>query len=129
MKERSLAELNTALEFFNRSTGSLTEDDSTYTPVDGVFTTAQQVAHAAQTIDWFINGAFEPKGFDMDFEAHELEGPRGDVPLGRANLARQVGRDRPSGHRVEDGRGMGTPATRGSGDGRPAARGRLRRDH
>ena len=41
MKERSLAELNAALEFFNRSTGSLTEDDSTYTPVDGVFTTAQ----------------------------------------------------------------------------------------
>ena len=71
MKERLLDELNAALEFFNRSTGSLTEADSTYTPVDGVFTTAQQVAHAAQTIDWFIKGAFEPGGFDMDFEAHE----------------------------------------------------------
>ena len=85
MKERSLAELNVALEFFNRSTGSLTEDDSTYTPVDGVFTTAQQVAHAAQTIDWFINGAFEPKGFDMDFEAHERK-VRGVTSLSDARI-------------------------------------------
>ncbi len=71
MKERFVAELNAALEFFNRSTGSLTEEDSTYTPVDGVFSTAQQVAHAAQTIDWFIDGAFAPSGFDLDFEGHE----------------------------------------------------------
>ena len=85
MKERSLAELNAALEFFNRSTGSLTEDDSTYTPVDGVFTTAQQVAHAAQTIDWFINGAFEPKGFDMDFETHERK-VRGVTSLSDARI-------------------------------------------
>ncbi len=71
MKERLVAELNSALEFFNRSTGNLTEEDSSYTPVDGVFSTAQQVAHAAQTIDWFIDGAFAPNGFDLDFEEHE----------------------------------------------------------
>ena len=71
MKERLVAELNFALEFFNRSTGNLTEEDSSYTPVDGVFSTAQQVAHAAQTIDWFIDGAFAPNGFDLDFEGHE----------------------------------------------------------
>lgn len=71
MKEQLVSELNATLEFFNRSTGNLTEEDSTYTPVDGIFTTAQQVAHAAQTIDWFIDGAFAPKGFDLDFEAHE----------------------------------------------------------
>ncbi len=71
MKERLVAELNRALEFFNRSTGSLTEEDSTYTPVEGVFTAAQQVAHAAQTIEWFVDGAFAPGGFDLDFEGHE----------------------------------------------------------
>ena len=71
MKERLVAELNSALEFFNRSTGNLTEEDSSYSPVDGVFSTAQQVAHAAQTIDWFIDGAFAPNGFDLDFEGHE----------------------------------------------------------
>ena len=31
-------------------------------------TVAQQVAHAAQTIDWFIEGASRPEGFDLDFE-------------------------------------------------------------
>ena len=33
-----------------------------------MMTAAQQVAHAAQTIDWFIQGAFRPEGFDVDFE-------------------------------------------------------------
>ena len=91
MKERLVAELDAALEYFNRSTGSLTEEDSTYTPVDGVFSTAQQVAHAEQTIDWFISGAFEPNGFDMDFEAHERK-VRGVTSLSdaRAWLARSV---------------------------------------
>ena len=31
-------------------------------------TTAQQVAHVAQTVDWFLEGAFRPEGFNMDFE-------------------------------------------------------------
>lgn len=73
MKERLLAELDAAQEFFDRSTGSLTEDDSSFAPVDGVYTTAQQVAHAAQTIDWFVEGAFRPEGFDMNFEAHDAK--------------------------------------------------------
>src|ERR1041385_7332058 len=33
-----------------------------------MMTVAQQVAHAAQTIDWFITGAQRPEGFDLDFE-------------------------------------------------------------
>ena len=39
----------------------------------GVYTVAQQVAHAAQTIDWFVEGAFRPEGFDLDFESAESE--------------------------------------------------------
>jgi uncharacterized damage-inducible protein DinB len=35
-----------------------------------MFTTAQQVAHVAQTLDWFLEGAFRPEGFDMNFEEH-----------------------------------------------------------
>ena len=31
------------------------------------------MAHAAQTIDWFIDGAFNPNGFDMDFEGHDRQ--------------------------------------------------------
>ena len=33
-------------------------------------TVAQQVAHTAQTLDWFIEGASRPEGFDLDFEKH-----------------------------------------------------------
>ena len=31
-------------------------------------TVAQQVAHTAQTLDWFIQGASRSEGFDLDFE-------------------------------------------------------------
>jgi uncharacterized damage-inducible protein DinB len=35
-----------------------------------MWTAAQQVAHTAQTIDWFVEGASRPEGFDLDFEKH-----------------------------------------------------------
>jgi uncharacterized damage-inducible protein DinB len=60
-------------EFFNRSTRVLDEADSTFRPHEGAMTVAQQVAHAAQTIDWFMEGAFRPEGFDLDFEKHAKE--------------------------------------------------------
>ena len=64
-----LGELNSACAYFERSTAGLTEEDSGFAPAEGTFTAAGQVAHAAQTIDWFMQGAFDPNGFDMDFEA------------------------------------------------------------
>ena len=69
MKQRLLRELNEAREYFDRSTRALTEDDSDYAPAEGTFTAAQHVAHAAQTIDWFVEGAFSPTGFSLEFEA------------------------------------------------------------
>jgi uncharacterized damage-inducible protein DinB len=69
LAQQGLAELNAAHEFFNRSTRNLTEEHSTMAPAPGMRTAAQQVAHAAQTIDWFIEGAFRAEGFDTDFEA------------------------------------------------------------
>jgi uncharacterized damage-inducible protein DinB len=74
MKPDTLIEdLSTVERFFNRSTECLTEEDSGFSPVDGMMTVAQQVAHVAQTIDWFIEGAFRPAGFDMDFESQLAE--------------------------------------------------------
>ena len=70
MKEILLAQLNAAYESFERSTSSLTEEDSTFAPAPGVYTTAQQVAHTAQTIDWFMDGAFKSGGFKVDPESH-----------------------------------------------------------
>jgi len=60
--------VETSREFFNRSTRALTEANSNFAPTPGTFTAAAQIAHTAQTIDWFFNGAFAPAGFDMNFE-------------------------------------------------------------
>lgn len=69
MSHNSAAEqLKSTKEFFDRSTRCLTEEDSSFAPVEGTWTVAQQVAHAAQTLDWFTEGVFRPEGFDMDFE-------------------------------------------------------------
>jgi uncharacterized damage-inducible protein DinB len=46
----------------------LEEADSAFAPKEGMFTVVQQVAHVAQTIGWFIQGAFAANGFDLDFE-------------------------------------------------------------
>jgi uncharacterized damage-inducible protein DinB len=61
-------QLKASRDFFNRSTNVLTEADSGFKPKDGAWTVAQQVAHVAQTLEWFVQGASRPEGFDMDFE-------------------------------------------------------------
>jgi uncharacterized damage-inducible protein DinB len=55
-------------DFFERSTRVLEEADSGFRPWDGMMTVAEQVAHTAQTLDWFIEGISRPEGFDLDFE-------------------------------------------------------------
>jgi uncharacterized damage-inducible protein DinB len=57
-------------EFFDRSTRVLEEADSNFRPHDEMMTVAQQVAHAAQTLDWFIEGATQQEGFNLNFEEH-----------------------------------------------------------
>ena len=57
-------------EFFERSSRVLDEADSEFRPHEGMMTVAQQIAHAAQTLNWFIEGASRPEGFDLDFEKH-----------------------------------------------------------
>lgn len=65
--------LQQSKDWFDRSTSSLAEGDSGFAPSEGMMTAAQQVAHVAQTIDWFFEGAFRPEGFDLDFESHGRE--------------------------------------------------------
>jgi len=64
-------ELAAMKDFFDRSTRALDEADSAFAPREGMFTVAQQVAHTAQTIEWFFDGAFAAAGFDLDFEGLE----------------------------------------------------------
>lgn len=63
-------ELKASKEFFDRSSRVLTEENSQFAPMPEMMTAAQLVSHVAQTIEWFLDGAFSPKGFDTDFEAH-----------------------------------------------------------
>jgi uncharacterized damage-inducible protein DinB len=71
--QEAVAELKSSEEFFERSSRCLTEEDSASRPTPDMYTVAQQVAHAARTIDWFVEGAVRPEGFDMDFERHVAE--------------------------------------------------------
>ncbi|MCA9730584.1 MAG: DinB family protein [Deferribacteres bacterium] len=73
IKEGYLQELEASYKFFKRSTSALTEEDSTFAPKDSMMTSAQVVAHVAQTFEWFIDGAFGENGFDKDFEKHMAE--------------------------------------------------------
>lgn len=69
LANQAIQELNMAQEFFARSTSSLTEAHSTFAPAPDMMTVAQQVAHAAHTLTWFVDGAFRAEGFDTDWEA------------------------------------------------------------
>src|ERR1051325_1042970 len=73
IKPGLFGQLKAMKEFFDRSTRALDEADSTFAPKDGMFTAAQQVAHAAQTVEWFMEGAFAPGGFNLDFETLDKE--------------------------------------------------------
>jgi len=66
-------ELQATREFFDRSTSIFEPKDAHFAPVPGMFTVANQIAHVAQTVDWFIEGAFRPQGFGMDWEGMEKQ--------------------------------------------------------
>src|SRR5437868_8501710 len=58
-------------KFFDATTKCFEDTDATFTPKPEMFTVAQQIAHAAQTVEWFVDGAFNPAGMSVDFEAME----------------------------------------------------------
>jgi uncharacterized damage-inducible protein DinB len=71
MKEDLIEQLKTQEKFFLNTISCLTEDDSAFKPQDEMYTVAQHVGHAAETVDWFLEGAFGSGGFDMDFENYD----------------------------------------------------------
>jgi len=64
------AQLLASKDFFDRSTRVLEEADSDFRPTAEMMSVAQQVTHVAQSLDWFVDGATRPEGFDLDFAAH-----------------------------------------------------------
>lgn len=73
MKQAFAGQMAVMKEYFDRSTRALEEADSGFAPQPGLFTTAQIVAHVAQTIDWFLDGAFATEGFNLDFEKMDAD--------------------------------------------------------
>ena len=73
LKDVKIEEIKGIEKFFNTSTRVLTEKDSSFRPAEGSLSVAEQVAHAAQSIDWFTDALTNPKGFDLNFESHWVE--------------------------------------------------------
>ncbi|WP_321475623.1 DinB family protein [uncultured Paludibaculum sp.] len=73
MKQMLAGQMAAMKEYFDRSTRALEEADSGFAPQAGLFTTAQVVAHVAQTVEWFLDGAFAATGFSLDFEKMDAE--------------------------------------------------------
>ncbi|MFP6617536.1 MAG: hypothetical protein VCB26_14125, partial [Candidatus Hydrogenedentota bacterium] len=71
-KQELINQVFASKTFLDKSTDVLTEEDSGITPVEGMMTAAQQIAHIAQTADWFLEGV-SGDGFNMDFEESAKE--------------------------------------------------------
>ena len=63
--------LNEMKQMFLRSSSALTEEDSEFAPLDGMYTVAQHVAQVALTVQWFVEGGLRGEQFDLDFEKSE----------------------------------------------------------
>jgi len=68
MKEGLIEQLKTQEKFILNTVSCLTEEDSSFKPNEEMYTVAQHLGHAAETVEWFLEGAFGDKGFDMNFE-------------------------------------------------------------
>lgn len=72
-KEDLARQLQAVQSYFEKTISCFEAPDGDFAPKKGLFTVAQQIAHAAQTVEWFLEGAFRPQGFDLDFESLEGE--------------------------------------------------------
>ncbi len=63
-------ELESSREFFERSARVLAEEHANFAPTPDQYSVRAQIAHAAHTIHWYLDGAFGD-GFDMHFEEHD----------------------------------------------------------
>jgi len=71
MKEGLIKELEMQEKFLLNTIECLSEENSDFRPKEKMYTVAQHIGHAAETIDWFFEGAFGENGFDMNFENYE----------------------------------------------------------
>jgi uncharacterized damage-inducible protein DinB len=72
LKTEALADIEATRKFFDRTTRALEEADAGFSPTPETMTVTAQVAHVAQSIDWFRAGGFEDR-WRMDWEAMAAE--------------------------------------------------------
>lgn len=63
-----VSQLENARKRFATTTSPLEESHSTFAPDEALYTVSGHVAHAADAIEWFVEGAFG-EGWDMDLDA------------------------------------------------------------
>jgi uncharacterized damage-inducible protein DinB len=68
MAEELVLQLQMTQKYFKTTLSILESADEGFAPSPDAFTVAGQVAHAADSIDWFMEGAFGD-GWDLDFDA------------------------------------------------------------
>ncbi len=61
-------QLEASLKHMQATASIFGEEDFGYAPKDGLYTVAGHIAHAADSVDWFVAGAFGD-GWNMDFDA------------------------------------------------------------
>src|SRR4030042_6491209 len=73
IRKEILKELIGMEHFFLNTIECFTEEDSKFAPTGNNLTVAEQIAHAAQTIEWFASAVFITGIFDMDFEKFDAD--------------------------------------------------------
>ncbi len=69
LKEGLIHELTVTENFFLRTIEPLTAADAVYRPHDELYTVTAHLDHVADSVEWFIEGAFKRSdGFAMNFE-------------------------------------------------------------
>ena len=62
-----VAELKKSHKYFRTTVSIFEEEDAKFAPQPELYTVAGHIAHAADSVEWFVEGAFG-QGWNMDFE-------------------------------------------------------------
>lgn len=69
LKDGLIISLNTAEKFFKKTIEVLSAENALFRPSDELYTVAAHIDHVADSVTWFIDGAFRrTDGFDLNFE-------------------------------------------------------------
>jgi len=81
--ESIVAQLKTSHKYMKSTISIFDEDDAGFAPQPELYTVAGHIAHAADSVEWFVEGAFG-EGWNLDFEGL-IAGARAIETLEEAN--------------------------------------------